>query len=370
MYEKFFGLRERPFDLTPNPRFLVMTEAHGEVLSTLEYAIASRKGLTLLVGEAGSGKTTLIHAAIQRQSARVHCVHLHNPTLTRNEFVAMLAAHFDLSVEARVSKTTMLLELEALLRERRAHGETTVLIVDEAQSLPLDLLEEVRLLANMETDDAKLLSVIIAGQPELTARLNETRLRQLKQRVALRCELRPLTETETAGYLAGRISAAGGVGAEVFTREAVGLIHTRARGIPRTISVIADNALLGGFAAGQRPVGTHIVREICRDFDLNPSKGAAQAAPPPMFGFDAMGQSAGAGNVLGGPPIQGPDQATLANFAELRDKLQRRTSPTGTVAVAPGGAPEVPGDSAPEPVEPVEPEKPAKPRNRLFTFFS
>ena len=129
-----------------------------------------------------------------------------------------------------------------------------MLIVDEAQSLPLELLEEIRLLANIETDDQKLLSVIIAGQPELADRLNEQALRQLKQRVALRCELRPLTLHETAGYIAGRIRAAGGVGAQVFTREAVALIHERSHGIPRTISVIADNALLGGFAAGQRPV--------------------------------------------------------------------------------------------------------------------
>ena len=129
-----------------------------------------------------------------------------------------------------------------------------MLIVDEAQSLPLDLLEEIRLLANIETDDEKLLSVIIAGQPELVGRLNDESLRQLKQRIALRCELRPLTLQETAAYIAGRIRAAGGVGARVFTREAVELIHERSRGIPRTISVIADNALLGGFAAGQRPV--------------------------------------------------------------------------------------------------------------------
>ncbi len=294
-------------------------------------------------------------------------MHLHNPTLTRHEFVEMLAAHFDLSNDARLSKTSMLLELEGLLRERRDHGETTVLIVDEAQSLPLDLLEEVRLLANMETDDAKLLSVIIAGQPELSVRLNETRLRQLKQRVALRCELRPLTEKETAGYLAGRIAAAGGAGSEVFTREAVGLIHARARGIPRTISVIADNALLGGFAAGQRPVGTQIVRDVCRDFDLNPSNDAAQAAARALLGFDATGQPLGARNVLGGPPIQGPDPAALANFAALREKLQRRATPAENVGVSSGLAPEIPADPKPEP---VEPEKPVKPKNRLFTFFS
>jgi general secretion pathway protein A len=172
----------------------------------------------------------------------------------------------------------MLLELEELLKKRHELGETTVLIVDEAQSLPLELLEEIRLLANIETDYEKLLSVIIAGQPELATRLNDQALRQLKQRVALRCQLRPLTLQETAGYIAGRIRAAGGVGAQVFTREAVALIHEHAQGIPRTISVIADNALLGGFAAGQRPVGSQIVRDVCRDFDIASAMGAPEHA--------------------------------------------------------------------------------------------
>ena len=268
MYEQFFGLRERPFDLTPDPRFVVMTESHLEALNNLEFGIGARKGMTLLIGEAGSGKTTIIRAAIARLPVKVHCVHIHNPTLERSEFVEMLAAHFGLSEAASRSKAKMLLELERMLLERRSRGELTALVVDEAHSLPLELLEEIRLLANIETDSAKLMTVIIAGQPELAARLNDMRLRQFKQRIGLRCELRPLTETETAGYLAGRIRAAGGVGARVFTRDAVVLIHEHSRGLPRLISLIADNALLGGFAAETRPVGSEIVREVCNDFDM------------------------------------------------------------------------------------------------------
>jgi general secretion pathway protein A len=269
MYESFYGFRERPFDLTPNPRFLVMTDVHREALSNLEYGITSRTGITLLVGEAGTGKTTLIRTALERQSSHVHCVHVQNPALTRDEFVEMLALRFKLSNQARASKTTLLFELEEILRSRDAAGEATVLLVDEAQSLPRDILEEIRLLANIETNERKLLSVIMAGQPEVTALLNDPDLRQLKQRIALRCELRPLTLQETAGYLAGRIRAAGGVGAQVFTREAVTLIHQRSKGIPRTISVIADNGLLTGFAVGQRPVNSATIREVCRDFDLD-----------------------------------------------------------------------------------------------------
>ncbi len=278
MYEEFFGFNRRPFDLTPNPKFLVLTDSHREALSNLEYGIASRKGITLLLGEAGSGKTTIIRAALERQSQRVHCVHLHNPTLSREEFVHMLAARFGLSDEAKHSKTSMLLELEALLKKRQSAGEMTVLVIDEAQSLPFDLLEEIRLLANIETDEEKLVSVIIAGQPELVDHLNDESLRQLKQRIALRCELRPLTLQETAVYIAGRIRAAGGVDARIFTREAVEMIHERSRGIPRTISVIADNALLGGFAAGQRPVSSQIVRDVCRDFDIRPAYEQAYGA--------------------------------------------------------------------------------------------
>jgi general secretion pathway protein A len=284
MYEQFFGLRERPFDLTPNPRFLVLTDSHREVLSTLEYGMGSQKGITLLIGEAGSGKTTLIRSVLQDMPARVHCAHLTNPMLSRAEFLETLAARFGLSADAARSKAVLLTELEALLLRRHRNGEKTVLLVDEAQSLPSELLEEIRLLANIETDTAKLLSVVLAGQPELADRLNQQEFRQLKQRVALRGQLHPLTERETAAYLAGRIAVAGGVGAHVFTREAVALIHEQALGLPRSISVIADNALLGGFAAGRRPVTSEIVRDVCRDFDMSREAGHltnGHTVPPP-----------------------------------------------------------------------------------------
>jgi general secretion pathway protein A len=278
MYEQFFGLRERPFDLTPNPRFLVMTDGHREALSNLEYAIASRKGVTLLLGEAGSGKTTVIRAAVAEQTSRVHCVHLHNPALTRNEFVEMLAARFELSDDARRSKTALLLEMESLLQQRYERQEATVLIVDEAQSLSTELLEEIRLLANIETNDEKLLTLVIAGQPELGTKLDDASLRQLKQRIALRCELRPLTLHETLVYLAGRIRAAGGVTSRIFTREAATLLHQTAAGIPRTINVLADNALLSAFAKEQSPVTSQIVNEIVRDFRIDAGKGSGASS--------------------------------------------------------------------------------------------
>jgi len=321
MYETFFGFRERPFDLTPNPRFLVLTDSHREVLSNLEYGIASRKGVTLVVGEAGSGKTTLIRTVMERQPRRVHAVHVSNPTLSREEFNETLAVKFGLSERARSSKAALLSELEALLADRSARGETTLLIVDEAQSLSLELLEEIRLLANTETSEEKLLQVILAGQPELAERLNHQDLRQLKQRVALRCELFPLSDRETAGYVAGRISIAGGVAARVFTREAVSLIHRASRGVPRTVSVLADNALLGGFAREQKPVDSAIVREVCRDFDLagftrdeagqtsEPLRGGSMlgaALPPPVDGNGAVkDRPSAAGDLVTVPEMPG-----------------------------------------------------------------
>jgi general secretion pathway protein A len=276
VYENFYGLKARPFDLTPDPRFLVVTEVHQEALSNLEYAIASRKGLTLLVGDAGTGKTTVIRAAIEKQPERVHCVHLHNPALSKPEFVRMLAVQFGLSDTAKSSKTEFLLELEQLLKGRREASETTVLIVDEAQSLPFDLLDEIRLLSNIETSADKLLSLIIAGQPEIADRLNDPAFRQFKQRIALRCALRPLNLMESVGYIASRIQSAGGSPADVFTREAVVLIHEYAHGIPRTMNVLADNALVSGFAAQQRPVRMHLVRDVCIDFDIATPRSVAQ----------------------------------------------------------------------------------------------
>jgi len=293
MYEAFYGLRERPFDLTPNPRFLLLTGKHREALSNLQYGLMSRRGLTVLVGEAGTGKTTLIRAAVAEFESRgAILAYLNNPTLTRAEFYEFLASAFRLDPAAASSKTRLLQDLGKALERFRADDVLAGLIIDEAQVLPNELLEEVRLLANIETATDKLLPIVLAGQPELADRLNLPSLRQLKQRVALRCQLNALEGRETAEYIAGRIRVAGGNSVVVFTRQAVDLIHQRAGGIPRLISVICDNALISGFAADRRPVSRDIVEDVCRDFDLaahmNGDGGAAVAAsaagrpkPPP-----------------------------------------------------------------------------------------
>jgi general secretion pathway protein A len=302
MYERFYGLRERPFDLTPNPRYLLLTDRHREALSNLEYGIAARRGVTLLIGEAGTGKTTLVRAVLESaRCGNTRFVYLNNPTLTRSELVEFLARAFELSERAMTSKTTMLFELERVLRERQGQGIVTALLVDEAQVLPMELLEEIRLLANIETSTEKLLPVVLAGQRQLADKLNHPDLSQLKQRVALRCELQPLDLKETAAYIAGRIRIAGGDGTQLFTRDAVELIHRCLKGIPRTISVICDNAMVSGFAADQRPIGSDFVYEVCKDFDLNPGPRPAAAlratAPEPRPASPAVAAAA-SGNTV------------------------------------------------------------------------
>ena len=269
MYQNFYGLKELPFELTPNPKYLFLTRQHREALTTLEYGLFSAKGVTVLIGEAGTGKTTLLHAALESERcSNVTCVYLNNPALTRQEFIETLSLRFGLSARAGTSKAAMIDELERVLRERRARGLITALVIDEAQSLSDKVLEEIRLLANSETRTQKLLPLVLAGQPELRDRLNESGLRQLKQRVTLRCEIAPFTQQETAAYIAQRIRTAGGEASRLFTREAVMLIHERSDGIPRTISVICDNALLTGLGLGRQPIDSSMILEVARDFDL------------------------------------------------------------------------------------------------------
>ena len=281
MYEAFFGLRERPFELAPNPRFLLLTTSHAEALSNLEYGITGKKGITVLLGEAGTGKTTLIRTALQKWRTAGHLVaYINNPTLTRSEFVECLAQTFELGPDAATSKTRLLTALTELVMRRHAQGLITGLLIDEAQALSDELLEEIRLLANVETADEKVFPVVLAGQPELADRLNAPGLRQLKQRIGLRCVLAPLDVREVGAYIAGRVRLAGGVGATLFTREAVMAIHERSGGIPRVINVICDNVLLSAFATERRPATREIVEEVCREFDLGQIASADAAAEP------------------------------------------------------------------------------------------
>ena len=269
MYGHYYGLQEAPFDLTPNSRVLFLSSRQSEALANLRYALSSSKGFTLITGEAGTGKTTLARAALSELGDTSNrYVLVSNPTLGRSEFYEFLARDFGLSKEARTSKTQFLFELQQDVEARFAAGGLTGLIIDEAQSTPHELLEEIRLLGNIETPTVKLLNIILIGQPELADRLNQASLRQLKQRIALRCELKPLTLNETCAYISGRLRLAGGTPQKIFTREAVMRIHEASAGIPRTINVLCDNAMIGGFASQVKPITVRFVEEVCKDFDL------------------------------------------------------------------------------------------------------
>jgi general secretion pathway protein A len=316
MYEQYYGLRERPFDLSPNPRFLFLSEGHREALTHLRYGLTGRPGLTVIVGEAGTGKTTLVRAALQTAGTDTSTmVHLANPTLSRSEFYEFLASGFGFSPEAAVSKTRFLAEIEQLIVTRARQNGVLALVVDEAQSLPHELLEEIRLLTNTEVH-GRALAVALVGQPELAARLNDSSLRQLKQRIALRCLLSALTLPETAAYIAARVRIAGGSAETMFTRDAVIAIYERSRGIPRTISVICDNTLVNGFAANVRPVGRDFVLEVCRDFDFN-------GGPP--SGQGTRGPGLKVTKPAGPSFVQRPPVPTPA----MRDSVQRLERPEG-----------------------------------------
>lgn len=286
MYQEYYGLRELPFELTANPKYLYLTPLHREALSNVQYGLSAAKAITVLIGEAGTGKTTLLAAALASDRCRqVHCVYLNNPTLTRDEFRETLARSLGLSADAARSKAVLVEELERALRAARARGEIKALVIDEAQNLSMGLLEEIRLLTNIETATEKLLPLVLVGQPAFGAYLDDRGLRQLKQRVTLRCEIAPLDLSETTAYITARLTAAGGSAIRLFTRDAFALIHQYSGGIPRTINVICDNALVHGLALGHQQVGQDIITEVCRDFRL----GDSPARPVSAEAHAAMG---------------------------------------------------------------------------------
>lgn len=299
LYADFYGLDEAPFDLTPNPQFLFLSPRQREALSNLRYALATSKGFMLMLGEAGTGKTTLVRTALSEVGdTPSRYVLVSNPTLDRDEFYDLLAQEFALSQEARTSKTQFLFELQRDVEARFAAGGLTGLIIDEAQSMPHGLLEEIRLLGNIETPTTKLLNIVLCGQPELGDRLNDVSLRQLKQRIALRCELHPLTLEETAAYISGRLRIAGGKPSEIFSRETVVAIFEASCGVPRSINVLCDNALIGGFAVQAKPIPVGVIADVCRDFDLGGTAAGSAAASGSKWFTSPPSESATAPSAL------------------------------------------------------------------------
>jgi len=271
MYLEFYGLKEMPFGLTPDPRYIFKTESHLEVLATIRYAIEHNKGLVIITGEVGTGKTTILRAALQQFTEEVLCVYIFNPFLTASEFFEQVADEFGLGLSKSASKPELLAALGRFLAERHSLDLRTVLIIDEAHGLPTSLLEEIRLLMNFETSTEKLLQVVLSGQPELHEVLNRPALRQLKQRVSLRCRIKPLSLFEINKYIRFRLKQAGATNVNLFDNAAVGLIGHVSQGIPRVVNNICDNALLYGYAAGVEMITRDTIEEVVETLDLSPT---------------------------------------------------------------------------------------------------
>ena len=269
MYAEFYGLKELPFALTPDPRFIYFTPSHTEVMANLHYGIESGKGLIVVTGEVGTGKTTILRWMMQRLERTVMVAYLFNPRLSVNEFYQHIAALLD--VQNWETKPELLTLLGQALESRHARGLRTVLIIDEAQGLSQSVLEEIRLLSNFESNTAKQLQIVLTGQPELREVLNNPDLRQLKQRVALRCVIKAMpTVNETNRYITSRLLAAGARRTDIFSPDAVDYIYRCTEGIPRNINNICDNALLAGYAAGASTIDQAIIEEVAENLDMLP----------------------------------------------------------------------------------------------------
>lgn len=287
MYATFFGFSQNPFDMSPDPAFLFRSAQHDEVLASLIYGVQTRKGFIVLTGEVGTGKTTMLECLRDYLNAqRVAFASLFNSRLTVEQFFEMLAYDLDLRCN-RLSKTEVLLSLNHLLMERATAGRTTVLIVDEAHNLDWDVLEEIRLLGNLETRRGKLLQIILAGQQELDHKLEDPAYRQLKQRIALRCALRGFEPEETLAYINTRCERAGVPEQDIIGLEVMEEIHRRTQGMPRLINAVCDNLLLTAFAMESRICTLSMLDEVSADMRLTPAD-QPPADPAPAFPEKAL----------------------------------------------------------------------------------
>ncbi|MDY6971064.1 MAG: AAA family ATPase [Thermodesulfobacteriota bacterium] len=267
MYETYYGLNEKPFNVTPDPRFLYLGEHFQEALAHLVYGISQKKGFVVITGEVGTGKTTLIQTLLERLDESVKTALIFNPNLSLTDFFLLVLDEFELKAPT-VTKAHFLIVLNNFLLDRAKNNENAVLIIDEAQNLPNSILEEIRLLLNLETSSNKLLQIVLSGQPELNKKLNLPQLRQLKQRISIRYHIPPLNKRDTEEYMKQRLRIAGLKNSSVFTEKAVDEIFKYSKGVPRSINILADNALLSAYADDKRLIDHKIIRECIRDLEL------------------------------------------------------------------------------------------------------
>ena len=285
MYKEFFGLRTNPFNVNPDPRFLYLTRHTEEALACLTYGIQSRKGFVLLTGEVGTGKTTLINKLLEwLRLQQVATAFIFNSRLDVPQFLDFMMADFAIPCDSK-SKSQVLQRLYNWLLDRYRAGETAVLIVDEAQNLTFPVLEEIRLLTNLETSTEKLLQIVLSGQPELEERLKLAQLRQLRQRITLRCRTMPLTSEQTHDYIQERLRIAGGdPQVEVFSEKALESVHYFSMGIPRIINLLCEHALINSFVEQQKVVQPKTIEDVAREFQLDEVE---PLAPPASLRQDA-----------------------------------------------------------------------------------
>ena len=284
MYKEFFGLRANPFNVNPDPRYLFLTRHTEEALACLTYGIQSRKGFVLLTGEVGTGKTTLINKLLEwLRAQQVPTAFVFNSRMNVPQFLDYMMADFGIPCDTR-SKSQILMRLYNWLLERYRAGETAVLIVDEAQNLGDDVLEEIRMLTNLETFTEKLLQIVLVGQTELEQKLKQPSLRQLRQRLTLRAKTHPLTADETKAYIQQRLRIAGASGQSIFDNDALQAIHRYSNGIPRVVNLICEHCLVSAFVDQKKVVSTEIVDAVARDFDLGDSHSAMPPVSVPVNG--------------------------------------------------------------------------------------
>lgn len=269
MYKSFFGLKANPFNVNPDPRFLFVTQHTREALACLAYGIQNRKGFMLLTGEVGTGKTTILNKLLEwLRTQRVTSAFIFNPRLEVVEFFNFMFADFGIAGRSR-DKSQLLLALNQWLLERYRARESAVLIVDEAQNLSAELLEEIRLLTNLETSTEKLLQIVLSGQPELEQKLKLPELRQLRQRITLRTRTRALLPEETGAYMEQRLRIAGADGTPIFCPSAVEQVFKYSQGIPRVINLLCEHSLINAFVEQKRLIPAEIIDEVAQEFELD-----------------------------------------------------------------------------------------------------
>jgi len=268
MYEKFFNLRTKPFDLIPNPDFLYVSKTHKKAMAYLEYGISEKAGFILMTGEVGSGKTTIIRDLIKKKKGNVTISKVFNTKVDSEQLISMINDDFGLDIKGK-NKVLLLKELYDFLIEQYANGSHCILIIDEAQNLTPELLEEVRMLSNLETDVSKLLQIIVVGQPELRETLSVPEMRQFRQRIGISCHLYPFTRHETKEYIYHRLEIAGNREAVNFKGHTMDVIHHYSRGIPRLVNIICDFLMLSAFAEEKKDVDAYMVFEIVKDLEFD-----------------------------------------------------------------------------------------------------